>query len=182
MTAFQAIPTGLVDYPVSGRAALVRWVRASRCGAQLTDLGRELLVPVAALADWTAANTGRILAAAAICTTTVQLVTAVSTIGLDDPLRAFEDYSTLHHLAGGRLDLVIGNEGISDKVLTQTLRRLERDGLISRSVSDGAVLSVEYALTEHGHTVRPVLDTMIAWGNQHLAEQDAMMQDECTSS
>ena len=74
------------------------------------------------------------------------------------------------------------NEGISHKVLTETLRRLERDGLISRSASQGAVLSVEYALTEHGRSVRPVLDAMIAWGHQHLAEQDAMMQGRRSSS
>jgi DNA-binding HxlR family transcriptional regulator len=74
------------------------------------------------------------------------------------------------------------NEGISHKVLTETLRRLERDGLISRSAGDGAVLSVEYALTGHGRSVRPVLDAMIAWGNQHLAEQDAMVQGRCSSS
>ncbi|WP_405902063.1 LLM class flavin-dependent oxidoreductase [Streptomyces sp. NBC_00656] len=41
-------------------------------------------------------------------TSTIRLFTAVTTLGLLDPLRAFEDYSTLDSLSGGRLDLVIG--------------------------------------------------------------------------
>ncbi|MET7400199.1 LLM class flavin-dependent oxidoreductase [Dactylosporangium sp. NPDC005572] len=52
-----------------------------------------------------------VLANAAARTSTIQLMTAVSTLGLHDPLRAFEDYSTLDHLASGRLDLVIGKGG-----------------------------------------------------------------------
>ncbi|MBL7496922.1 LLM class flavin-dependent oxidoreductase [Frankia sp. CNm7] len=55
-----------------------------------------------------------ILANIAAHTSTIQLVTTVSTLGLHDPLRAFEDYSTLDHLAGGRLDLVIGKGGYAE--------------------------------------------------------------------
>ncbi len=55
-----------------------------------------------------------ILANAAARTSTIRLVTTVSTLGLHDPLRAFEDYSTLDHLAGGRLDLVIGKGGYAE--------------------------------------------------------------------
>ncbi|EIV96618.1 LLM class flavin-dependent oxidoreductase [Frankia sp. QA3] len=55
-----------------------------------------------------------ILANAAARTSTIQLLTTVSTLGLHDPLRAFEDYSTLDHLADGRLDLVIGKGGYAE--------------------------------------------------------------------
>nr|WP_062341137.1 LLM class flavin-dependent oxidoreductase [Herbidospora sakaeratensis] len=41
-------------------------------------------------------------------TSTIRLFTAVTTLALLDPVRAFEDYSTLDHLSGGRLELIIG--------------------------------------------------------------------------
>lgn len=59
------------------------------------------------------------------------------------------------------------NNGISHKVLTETLRHLEVDRLINRSIIPGAVLRVQYALTTEGETVRPVLDAMVAWGHAH---------------
>ncbi|KLL10746.1 MULTISPECIES: LLM class flavin-dependent oxidoreductase [Protofrankia] len=55
-----------------------------------------------------------ILANIAARTSTIQWLTTVSTLGLHDPLRAFEDYSTLDHLADGRLDLVIGKGGYAE--------------------------------------------------------------------
>jgi alkanesulfonate monooxygenase SsuD/methylene tetrahydromethanopterin reductase-like flavin-dependent oxidoreductase (luciferase family) len=55
-----------------------------------------------------------VLANAAARTRTIQLMTTVSTLGLHDPLRAFEGYSTLDHLADGRLDLVIGKGGYAE--------------------------------------------------------------------
>ncbi len=49
-----------------------------------------------------------VLSHIAALTSTIRLFTAVTTLSLLDPVRAFEDYATLDHLAGGRLELIIG--------------------------------------------------------------------------
>ena len=56
-------------------------------------------------------------------------------------------------------------EGISHKVLSSSLREMERDGIISRKVYDTRPPMVEYSLTELGQTLRPVLSAMETWGN-----------------
>lgn len=62
-------------------------------------------------------------------------------------------------------------EGISQKMLTQTLRKLERDGLVSRAnYTDEMVLRVEYKLTELGKTLVPVIKTAIEWAQNNLLE------------
>ena len=55
-------------------------------------------------------------------------------------------------------------EGISQKVLTDSLRALESDGLVTRTVYAEAPPRVEYALSELGETIRPILDAMEQWG------------------
>ncbi len=55
-------------------------------------------------------------------------------------------------------------EGVSQKVLTDNLRQLESDGIISRTVFPEVPPRVEYALTELGETMRPILDAMEVWG------------------
>lgn len=55
-------------------------------------------------------------------------------------------------------------EGISQKVLTDALRSLEADGIIIRTVYAEVPPRVEYALSELGETLRPVLKSMEAWG------------------
>jgi DNA-binding HxlR family transcriptional regulator len=59
---------------------------------------------------------------------------------------------------------------VTQRMLTQHLRELEADGLISRTVHAVVPPHVEYALTTLGHTLTPVLDAMAAWGfaNAHL--------------
>ena len=54
--------------------------------------------------------------------------------------------------------------GISQKVLTDSLRSLESDGIITRTVYPEVPPRVEYALSELGGTLRPILDSMEAWG------------------
>jgi alkanesulfonate monooxygenase SsuD/methylene tetrahydromethanopterin reductase-like flavin-dependent oxidoreductase (luciferase family) len=49
-----------------------------------------------------------VLSHVAALTTRIRLFTAVTTLSLLDPVRAFEDYATLDHLSGGRLELIIG--------------------------------------------------------------------------
>ena len=54
--------------------------------------------------------------------------------------------------------------GVSQKVLTDALRTLEADGIVIRTVYPEAPPRVEYALTELGETLRPILKTMERWG------------------
>ncbi|HEY1947904.1 MAG TPA: helix-turn-helix domain-containing protein [Bryobacteraceae bacterium] len=58
-------------------------------------------------------------------------------------------------------------EGVSKKMLTQQLRALERDGLIKRKDYAEVPPRVEYALTPHGETLKPILGLMAAWGARH---------------
>ena len=55
-------------------------------------------------------------------------------------------------------------EGISQKVLTDSLRSMEEDGLITRTVYPEVPPRVEYTLTELGYSLKPVLDAMWTWG------------------
>jgi DNA-binding HxlR family transcriptional regulator len=58
---------------------------------------------------------------------------------------------------------------ISHKVLTSTLRTLEREGLISRTVYAEVPSRVEYSISAHGETVRPIIQAVRAWGHEHIA-------------
>lgn len=55
-------------------------------------------------------------------------------------------------------------EGISQKVLTDSLRSMENDGIVIRTVYPEVPPRVEYALSELGESMRPILDAMEAWG------------------
>lgn len=59
----------------------------------------------------------------------------------------------------------------TDKMLTQQLRELEKDGLINRTVYPVVPPKTEYSLTEFGRTLAPILDTMCNWGNDYLGER-----------
>lgn len=58
-------------------------------------------------------------------------------------------------------------EGISQKSLTDSLRSLEEDGLIIRTVYPEVPPRVEYSLSELGETMRPILDAMETWGLEY---------------
>ena len=58
-------------------------------------------------------------------------------------------------------------EGISQKVLTNSLRELEADGIVIRTVFPEVPPRVEYSLSELGETMRPVLDAMQRWGEDY---------------
>lgn len=58
-------------------------------------------------------------------------------------------------------------EGISQKVLTDSLRSMEADGIITRTVYPEVPPRVEYALSEVGVTMRPILDSMAVWGTNY---------------
>ncbi len=57
------------------------------------------------------------------------------------------------------------------KMLTQQLRELEADGLLSRTVYPVVPPKVEYALTEKGRSLYPILEAMYAWGVSQLAAE-----------
>ncbi|MCD7783915.1 MAG: helix-turn-helix transcriptional regulator [Firmicutes bacterium] len=58
-------------------------------------------------------------------------------------------------------------EGISQKVLTDSLRSMEEDGIITRTVYPEVPPHVEYALSELGESMKPILDAMEAWGTAY---------------
>lgn len=63
--------------------------------------------------------------------------------------------------------------GVSDKMLTQTLRTLERDGLVTRTVTPSVPVRVDYALTPLGTSLLPVMQAIKTWAERHMAEVQA---------
>jgi DNA-binding HxlR family transcriptional regulator len=61
-------------------------------------------------------------------------------------------------------------EGVSQKMLTQTLRALERDGLVARTVHPVVPPMVEYALTPLGQSLVPPLAALCHWAESHMAD------------
>jgi len=59
-------------------------------------------------------------------------------------------------------------KGITQKMLTQTLRALESQGLIDRRVYPIVPPRVEYTLTDKGKSLLPILDSLQAWGEEQL--------------
>jgi DNA-binding HxlR family transcriptional regulator len=70
-------------------------------------------------------------------------------------------------------DLKRGIDGISQRMLTVTLRGLERDGIITRTMYPVMPPRVDYALTPMGHTLLDAAGTLIGWAHEHLGEIDA---------
>ncbi|MBR1552919.1 MAG: helix-turn-helix transcriptional regulator [Schwartzia sp.] len=60
-------------------------------------------------------------------------------------------------------------EGISQKILTDSLRSMEADGIITRTVYPEVPPRVEYALSELGETLRPLMNEMEKWGSGYKA-------------
>lgn len=58
-------------------------------------------------------------------------------------------------------------EGISQKVLTDSLRQMEADSIITRTVYPQVPPKVEYALSELGETMRPIILSMEQWGKSY---------------
>ena len=63
-------------------------------------------------------------------------------------------------------------EGISQKVLTDSLRSLEADGIITRTVYPEVPPRVEYALSELGESMRPIMDAMEIWGTEYKKSKE----------
>ncbi|AIQ12440.1 winged helix-turn-helix transcriptional regulator [Paenibacillus durus] len=62
--------------------------------------------------------------------------------------------------------------GITQKMLTQQLRELEEDGVVKRSIYEQIPPKVVYSLTDYGWSLKPILDTMCAWGEKHMEQTD----------
>ena len=60
--------------------------------------------------------------------------------------------------------------GVSQKMLTQTLRSLERDGLVEREVTPSVPVRVDYRLTALGRSLLPVMSAVHAWAERHMPE------------
>ena len=60
-------------------------------------------------------------------------------------------------------------DGVSQKVLTDSLRSMEADGIITRTVYAEVPPRVEYALSELGESMRPILNSMQVWGENYKA-------------
>lgn len=58
-------------------------------------------------------------------------------------------------------------DGISQKVLTDSLRSMEQDGIITRTVYPEVPPRVEYALSELGESMRPIINAMEVWGKNY---------------
>ena len=64
----------------------------------------------------------------------------------------------------GELQRLVG--GVSQKVLTNNLRQMEESGLIKRKVFAEVPPRVEYSLTDLGLSLKPILDSMVNWGER----------------
>ncbi len=58
-------------------------------------------------------------------------------------------------------------DGISQKVLTESLRSMEEDGIITRTVYPEVPPKVEYSLSELGESMRPIISAMESFGNEY---------------
>lgn len=67
-------------------------------------------------------------------------------------------------------------EGVTQKALTQCLRRLERNGLVSRRVIPLSPVAVEYAITPLGRTLQPPFKALYDWMMGHLPEVEEARQ------
>ena len=67
-------------------------------------------------------------------------------------------FNEIHRLVGG----------ISQKVLTENLRKMESDGIVKRDVFPEVPPRVEYSLTDLGDSLRPVINSMSDWGTDYI--------------
>lgn len=83
-------------------------------------------------------------------------------------------------LSGGPMrfsELARRIDGVSQKMLTQTLRGLERDGLVTRTVFAQVPPRVEYTLTDTGRTLIDPLSALDAWAREHITTIVASRRD-----
>ncbi|KNX37932.1 HxlR family transcriptional regulator [Luteipulveratus halotolerans] len=67
--------------------------------------------------------------------------------------------------------------GVSQKMLTQTLRSLERDGLVTRTVTPTVPVTVDYAVTDLGRSLLVVVAQMKQWAETHMDDVQVHRDD-----
>jgi DNA-binding HxlR family transcriptional regulator len=106
----------------------------------------------------------------------------------NDELQDFCPVATTVNLIGGKWKLLIMRnllsrpwrfnelqkslDGISQKVLTDSLRAMEKDGIIIRTVYAEVPPRVEYSLSELGESMRPILEAMQEWGTKYKSTKE----------
>jgi len=93
-----------------------------------------------------------------------------------DVIRGRWKLMILRELCGGTVrfgELRRALKGVSEKVLTQHLRELERDGILTRVAYDETPPRVEYSLTAAGEALKPIIEALHAWGVAHAPREKA---------
>ncbi|QED46409.1 winged helix-turn-helix transcriptional regulator [Cytobacillus dafuensis] len=90
----------------------------------------------------------------------------------------------LHLLQKGTLrfsELKRSLPGITQKMLTNQLRELEEEDIISRKVYPQVPPKVEYSITEYGKTLEPILEAMHEWGTKHTLHKKNKVNSKASS-
>jgi DNA-binding HxlR family transcriptional regulator len=83
--------------------------------------------------------------------------------------------NAIYHTSPARFgELKRSVKGITQSMLTQQLRELEDDGLISRKIYAEIPPRVEYTLTEFGLTLSPIMQSMAKWGEEYRINKQKM--------
>lgn len=85
------------------------------------------------------------------------------------------------HFAALRRQLDAVSEGVSHKVLTQQLRELIADGLVTRRRTGAVPSPVIYSLTDYGNTALPMLEQVRRWGERHIERSGSRSAPSCHS-
>ena len=78
----------------------------------------------------------------------------------------------LEHGPSGFNELKTDVDGVSSKVLSDSLENLEEKGFVDREIVSEKPFRVRYSLTQHGSSLEPVIVAMRDWGTEHLTEPD----------
>ena len=109
---------------------------------------------------------------------------ASAAVGIEHAIRMLEGrwkLLILFHLFGGKTlrfsDLERAISGVSQKMLTQQLRQLEKDGIVRRIVHPEVPPTVEYHLTDWGQSLCPALDALLTWAEQQPSGDAPALED-----
>jgi DNA-binding HxlR family transcriptional regulator len=87
----------------------------------------------------------------------------------------------LYGLRGGARrfgDIATVVPGLTDRMLSERLKELEAEGIVTRTVIPTMPVRVEYQLTERGRALWPVLDAIVAWAHEWLGDDRPACHDQ----